>query len=55
MKVGDLVSGKHTPPPMVGFGLIVGYSGSMAIVYWNDDFREEEEYVEDLEVVSETR
>ncbi len=54
MKVGDLVTPKNVPwMEGMSCGLIVMRSiGADWIVYWSHDFPHEEEYAEDLEVIS---
>ena len=66
MKVGDLVrvkpQGQAGTPLVEGdwIGIITGMPGLHsdfrgAVVYWNDRFPHEEEYVDQIEVISEGR
>tara|TARA_Y100000310_G_scaffold295810_1_gene327512 strand:- start:236 stop:412 length:177 start_codon:yes stop_codon:yes gene_type:complete len=56
IKIGSLVKlmplegGRYSP---TWVGLVTGFSSiGQAIVYWNTDFVEEEEYIDDLMVLS---
>lgn len=64
MKIGDAVKIKahmfnwdatvsYLEPDTVG--VIIGFDGAEPVVFWNQDFPEEVEYPEQLEVVSESR
>jgi hypothetical protein len=68
MKIGDLVrpipghftaSEQHWLGMIVDFHIRVDNCGEpqerLAVVRWNQDFSEEEEYIESLEVVNESR
>ncbi len=63
MKVGDLVRVKPqglfpTETPLVEAdwtGIVTGFSAGYAIVFWNEQHPEEEEYLEQIEVISESR
>ena len=65
MKVGDLVRLLPGPMPTVGegdwVGIITGFridadlsapAYRYALVFWNEQFPEEEEYLEQIEVIS---
>ena len=65
MKVGDLVRLLPGPKPTVGegdwVGIITGFrigaepddpEDRYALVFWNEQFPEEEEYLEQIEVIS---
>jgi len=66
MKIGDLVKPVHAVVGDPDFhrsrllaedewrGIIIGFKGTDVIVFWNEDFPEEWEYPEQLEVVGET-
>lgn len=66
MKVGDMVKplgviGNGTGGEEDWIGVIIGFSGDLhqssiyAIVHWNSKFPEEEEYLHQLEVISDSR
>ena len=63
MKIGDLVKPirpDHTfgGTPLVEEdwkGIVVGFKGTDVIVFWGEDYPEEWEYPEQLEVISESR
>ena len=63
MKIGDLVKPIQPPRTFGGSplveedwkGIIIGFKGADAIVFWNEDYPNEWEYPEQLEVISESR
>ena len=63
MKVGDLVRPIQPPRSYGGTplveedwkGIIVGFKEGDVVVFWNEDYPEEWEYPEQLEVINESR
>jgi hypothetical protein len=61
MKVGDLVrvkpQGQNKAPRVEESwtGIITEFSAGLAIVFWSEQYPEEEEYLEQIEVISESR
>ena len=66
MKIGDLVRPIQPPrtyrfhdgAPLVEKdwkGIIIGFKGSDVIVFWSEEYPDEWEYPEQLEVISESR
>lgn len=63
MKVGDLVRPIQPPKYYDGIslapedwkGIIVGFKEGDVVVFWNEDYPEEWECPEELEVISESR
>ena len=63
MKVGDLVKPIRPPFTFGGAplceedwkGIVIGFNGTDVIVFWNEDYPDEWEYPEQLEVISESR
>ena len=56
MKIGDLVVPTHGSPWRVfQYGIITGWNGDMVVVHWGPDYPDEEEYMYQLEVISESR
>jgi len=61
MKIGDLVRPIRPPRTFGGAplveddwrGIVVGFKGEDVIVFWNEDYPEEWEYPEQLEVLGE--
>ena len=60
MKIGDLVRpfdvsrGKPEYSPLVErdwIGIVIGFEMGDPVVYWNEDFKEEREYREQLELL----
>jgi len=63
MKVGDLVrpiqpSHPKVSPPLQEdgwMGIVTGFRGEDVIVFWSEDYPDEWEYPEQLEVINESR
>jgi|MDTB01.2.fsa_nt_gb hypothetical protein len=61
MKDGDLVRFRRDPDLAVNadeagwVGIVIGWKGGDPIVMWNEDFKDEREYRDQLEVINETR
>jgi hypothetical protein len=59
MKIGDLVKVRRIDENWsydeVGPGIIIGFDGCEPIVFWNEKFPNELEYIDQLEVVSESQ
>ena len=54
MKIGDLVAPQYVTA-MWQYGIITGWNGDMVVVHWGPDYPDEEEYMYQLEVISESR
>ena len=62
MKVGDLVRPVNTTRVLPQYaadeswcGIVTAFKGLDVIVFWNEDYPDEWEYPEQLEVISESR
>ena len=63
MKIGDLVRPIQPPRTFGGAplvekdwsGIVIGFKGSDVIVFWSEEYPDEWEYPEQLEVISESR
>ena len=63
MKIGDLVKPIQPPHTFGGTplceedwkGIVIGFKGEDVIVFWSEDYPNEWEYPEQLEVISEGR
>lgn len=53
MKIGDVVRLKPGVDAGFGSGIVIGFSRSYIVVFWNLDFPDEVEYREHLEVICE--
>lgn len=57
MKVGDLVRFKRDPDLAINadeegwVGIVIDWKGCDPIVMWNEDFKEEREYMDQLETI----
>ena len=54
MKIGDSVMIKAPNDGWNNIGLVLGFRRVFVLVYWGPEFPHEEEYHEDLEVISES-
>ena len=55
MKAGDLVRIRAPNDGWNKVGLVLGWRNTFVLVHWGPEFPHEEEYREDLEVISEDR
>lgn len=53
MKIGDLVRSTTPGNTETWIGLIIGWDNGDFVVFWNDKFPDELEYMDQLEVVNE--
>jgi hypothetical protein len=61
MKIGDLVQPRHIGDDDLSQavfgqpGIVIGFKGTDVIVFWDENYPDEWEYPEQLEVINESR